>query len=86
MSGSTKRMVFLSGTAFFGGATVFFGWMYWQFYLKCATWFGFNSEGRCFDDVEQVVYHSQSNILGGFALIALVLAAGFFLGYAKAKS
>lgn len=86
MSNLTKRMIFLAGTAFFGGATVFFGWMYWQFYLKCATYFGFNSEGRCFDDVEQVVYHSQSNMLGWFALVTLLVAGGFFFGYAKAKS
>lgn len=53
------------------GASLFFGWMFYQLYLK---WVFLFEDGRYFDPVEDVVYH-DTNFVSGSNLA--VLAPGF---------
>lgn len=65
------------------GGSLFFGWLFYLFYLK---WFFLFENGRYFDPVEEVVYEEDSLILGIISLFLLVISVALWLIASKLKA
>ena len=65
------------------GASLFFGWLFYVFYLK---WVFLFENGRYFDPVEEVVYEDSSLILGIISFFLLLFSVVLWLIASKIKS
>ena len=74
------------GTIVFGLMSIGFLFLFYDSYLSCAIRYGFNSEGRCFDSSQEVVYESDSSFWGAFAAVSLILALGCYMGRRRMKA
>jgi hypothetical protein len=63
--------------------SAFFGWLFYQLYLK---WFFLFENGRYFDPQEEVVYEDSSILLGLFSLLPLLVSVVLWIVAAKLKS
>ncbi|HEX5703401.1 MAG TPA: hypothetical protein VFX97_09410 [Pyrinomonadaceae bacterium] len=58
------------------GASLFFGWVFYQLYLKWVFRF---EDGRYFDPVEGVVYHDSNFVSGIISLFLFLLSVVLWL-------
>lgn len=65
------------------GASLFFGWLFYVFYLK---WVFLFENGRYFDPVEEVVYEDDSLVLGILSLFLILISVVLWLLASKIKS
>ena len=65
------------------GASLFFGWLFYVFYLK---WVFLFENGRYFDPVEEVVYEDDSLVLGIFSFFLILISVVFWLLASRIKS
>lgn len=65
------------------GVSLFFGWLFYVFYLKWVFRF---ENGRYFDPVDEVVYEDDSLVLGIISLFVLLFSIVLWLIASKIKS
>ena len=65
------------------GGSLFFGWVFYQLYLK---WFFLFENGRYFDPVDDVVYEDDSLIVGIISLFLLLFSVVLWLLASKLRS
>ena len=63
--------------------SLFFGWLFYQLYLK---WVFLFENGRYFDPVDDVVYEDESLILGVISLFLLLFSVVIWLLASKLRS
>jgi hypothetical protein len=64
------------------GVCLFFGWLFYELYLK---WLPVFEDGRYFDPVEEVVYHDTNFISGILSLSLLLISIILWLVASKIK-
>lgn len=65
------------------GGSLFFGWLFYVFYLK---WVFLFENGRYFDPVEEVVYEEDSFISGIISLFLFLFSVVLWLLASRIKS
>src|SRR5687768_12784676 len=65
------------------GGSLFFGWLFYVFYLK---WVFLFENGRYFDPVEEVVYEDDSLVLGIIFLFLFLFSVVLWLLASKLRS
>ena len=65
------------------GGSLFFGWLFYNFYLK---WVFVFENGRYFDPVEEVVYEDTSSVLGIISLFLILISVVLWLLARKLKA